>query len=170
LFTSPYKLNHGITARELRVIDETGENLGVMSKEAALKLATERGLDLIEVTAKAVPPVARIMSFDKFRYEAEKKRKEERVKQKPTDLKQVQIGVKSATNDLAMRARKIEEFLEEGHPVAIVMNLRGREKANKDWAKFKLEEFTKLIQVPFQRVMDIRWGGRGFAMTITKKS
>ena len=169
MITTQLKVNHLITAGELRVLSETGENLGILTKGEALKLAVEKGLDLIEISPNAKPPVARIMSFDKFRYEMEKKRKKERVGQKNYDLKQVQISVREAKHDLEMKAKRIDEFLAEGHPVVIAMVLRGREKANKDWALQKLDEFLKFISIEFQRNGSPRWGGRGFNLSIAKK-
>ena len=140
-----------------------------MPKEAALKLAQERGLDLIEISALAKPPVARIMAFDKFRYQQEKKFKEQRKKQKGGELKQIQISVKEAQHDLGVKVKKIEEFLAEGDMVEIILVLRGREKAHKDWAREKFEEFVKLIKTEYQVVSPIRPGMRGFMMKITKK-
>ena len=169
MITIQSKLNHQITARELRVIDETGKNLGVMTKDDALKIAVERGLDLIEVTASATPPIARIMSFDKFRYEQEKKLKKQRAAQKSSGLKEVQISVKEARHDLDMKVKRIEEFFVGGHPVVISMRLRGREKANKDWALGKLKEFLTIIPTPFNQTMQPRWSGRGFVTQIVKK-
>ena len=153
----------------MRVLSETGENLGVLSKEAALKIAVEKGLDLIEISPNAKPPVARIMSFDKYRYEEEKKRKKQRMEQRGPEPKQVQISVRAAKNDLLIKAKKADEFLTEGHPITIALTLRGREKANKDWAKQKLREFLTMITVPHQTSGDIRWGGRGMNIQIIKK-
>ena len=140
-----------------------------MSREAALKLAAEKGLDLIEITASAKPPVARIMNFDKFRYEQIKKLKKQQAGQKGQELKQIQIGIKTAKNDLNIRVKQIEKFLNDGHPVVIVLVLRGREKYNKDWAKMKMEEFLKMITLEYQVIMQPRWGGRGLAIQIAKK-
>ena len=99
----------------------------------------------------------------------EKKRKKEYAKQKVKEVKQIQITVRAAKNDLDIKAKKMNEFLTEGHPINLVMVLRGREKANKDWARLKLEEFMKLITVSHQKVSDIRWGGRGLNIQIVKK-
>lgn len=140
-----------------------------MPLEAALNLAREKGLDLIEVSAAANPPVARIISFDKFRYLEMKKLKKERAKQGGQELKQVQLGIGTAKNDLELKARKVEEFLNEKHPVVIVLVLRGREKANKDFARGKLEEFMKFIQVEYQMTMQPRWGMRGLTTQIAKR-
>jgi len=153
----------------MRILSETGENLGVMSKENALKLAIEKGLDLIEISASAKPPVARIMSFDKFRYELEKKRKKERVSTKGDELKQLQISIREARHDLEIKAKKIDAFLTEGYPVVIVVVLRGREKANKDFAREKLTEFMKLITIEHQIAMAPRVGMRGITVQIIKK-
>lgn len=163
------KINSQINAPELRVLGDRGENLGVMSREAALKLAEAKGLDLIEITASAKPPVARIMSFDKYRYEQIKKLKKQQAHQKTKELKQVQVGVAAAKNDLEIKAKKVEEFLTEGHPVTIVLVLRGRQKANKDWARMKLAEFLKIVPVEFNQVMEPRFGGRGLTTQIIKK-
>ena len=167
--TTQPKLNHQITAPQLRVIDEKGTNLGVMAKDDALKLAVERGFDLIEVTANATPPIARIMSYDKFRYELGKKLRQQRASQRGGELKQIQISVKEAKHDLEIKAKRVDEFLGEGHPVVIVMRLRGREKANKDWARAKLLEFPHFFSTPFQIMMEPRWGGQGFSMQVSKK-
>lgn len=153
----------------MRVLSETGENLGVMSREAALKLAEEKNLDLIEISASAKPPVARIMNFDKFRYEQTKKLKKQRVEEKPQEMKQVQIGIGTAANDLKIKVKKVEEFLSEKHPVVIVLVLRGREKANKDWARLKLGEFLKMIPLEYKILFEPRFGGRGLAVQIAKR-
>jgi translation initiation factor IF-3 len=153
----------------LRVIDETGNNLGIMPREAALNLAESKGLDLIEITATAKPPVAKVISFDKFRYQKEKELKKQKTSQKISELKQVQLSVRAAQNDLKIKAQKVDEFLNEGHKVEIVLRLRGREKYNKDWARYKLDEFLKLITVEHKIILEARFGGQGLVMQITKK-
>jgi translation initiation factor IF-3 len=169
LNTKHVKVNHHITAPELRVLDDSGKNLGVISKADALKYAEEKGLDLIEISPNAKPPVARIYSFDKFRYDEEKKAKKQKKLQKNVDMKQVQVSVRSAKNDLDIKARRADAFLKEGHSVSIVMVLRGREKANRDWALKKLDEFLRLIRESFTIVMPPKRGGRGFITHLIKK-
>jgi len=151
------------------VIGETGENLGVMKREDALALAKEKSLDLIEIASAVNPPVARIMSFDKFRYHQEKDEKRQRNAQKQKDLKQVQITPRSALNDLQIKAKKAEDFLNEGHKVTISLFLRGREKANKEWALKKMREFISMIAVSHEITMEPKQGGRGFIAQIAKK-
>lgn len=109
------------------------------------------------------------MSFDKFRYQQEKERKKQRLAQKTDQLKQVRISVRAAANDLAIKAKKVNEFLDDGSKVEIMMILRGREKGNKDWARQKLEEFLKIIDPAHKVTMAIKYTGRGFATQISKK-
>jgi len=153
----------------MMVVDEEGGNLGKMTKDAALKLAQEKGLDLIEIAPMAKPPVARIMSFDKFRYQQEKKFKKQRAQQKGQEMKQVQISIREAKHDLQMKADRVNEFLAEGHPVEILMTLRGREKANKDFAREKLANFIKMINPEHRVIMEPRVGGRGIGMQVIKR-
>ena len=116
-----------------------------MPLAAALDLAKQKGLDLIEISASAKPPVCRIMSFDKFRYQEEKKFKKQRAAQKSGGFKQVQVGVRTAGNDLNLKAKKVNEFLGEGFRVEILLVVRGREKAHKDFAMEKMKNFLSLL-------------------------
>lgn len=164
------RINNQITAPEVRVIDAEGKNLGVMPTSEALKLAPrDSGLDLIEISPTAKPPVARIMSFDKYRYEQEKLEKKQRQANKNTDVKRIQISARAAMNDLQVRLAKLEEFLKEGHPVEIVMRLKGREKANKDFAGKKLTDFMKMITTEYKIISPPKYAGNGFSAQITKK-
>ena len=152
------------------MIDETGKSLGVMKREDALALTKpDLGIDLIEIVSTATPPVARLMSFDKYRYERVKQLKKDRLAQKGSGLKHVQISARAAVNDLLIKAKQADKFILEGNQVEINMRLRGREKYNKDWAKMKMEEFLKMITLEYQVIMQPRWGGRGLAVQISKK-
>jgi translation initiation factor IF-3 len=154
------------------VIGVKGENLGVMSRAQAIALAREEdGIDLIEIAPAAKPPVARLMSYDKFRYEEAKREKKERLSQKGGGVKQVQISARAATHDLEVKLKQLEEFLKEGHQIDINLRLRGREKGMKDWARQKLEEFLKMIppEIEYRRLSEPRFGGYGLTMQIGKK-
>ncbi len=140
-----------------------------MERSEALRIAEERALDLIEIAPAANPPVARLMSFDKFRYLKDKEEKKQRRAEKGNELKHVRITYRAAANDLQIRARQAEKFLGEGHKVEVMIALRGREKGNKEWGLKKLGEFLKTIAVPHQVTMPPRWGGRGFVTQIEKK-
>ncbi len=161
-------LNNLITAPELRVISDTGENLGVMGRDAALALAKEKGLDLIEISSKAKPPVARIISFDKYRYEEKKKAKKQREGERRGDFKQIQIGVKTAKNDLEIKAKKLNEFLSLGCQVEVMLVLRGREKALKNFALERLNHFLTLIEPGHKIILAPRFVGKGFITQIVK--
>jgi len=152
------------------VIGEKGENLGVLARAAALLLARpDEGVDLIEISGAAIPPVARLMNYDKFRYEEEKRVKKERLAQKSAAMKVVQISARAATNDLMVKVRQVEKFFGEGHPVEVNMRLRGREKRNKDFAMEKLLEFLKLIPIEFKKLSEPKFLGNGPSVQIAKK-
>ncbi|MBI2595036.1 MAG: translation initiation factor IF-3, partial [Candidatus Colwellbacteria bacterium] len=112
------KINNEINYPDLRVIGSAGENIGVLPREKALALAQEQGLDLILVNESAKPPVAKIINFDKFRYEREKELKRQ-YRQRQLLGKQIQIGAKTAAHDLHVKLKKTEEFLGKGHKVEI---------------------------------------------------
>ena len=141
-----------------------------MKREEALKLARpQEGVDLIEISATAKPPVVRLMSYDKYRYEEGKREKKERLAQKSAAMKQVQISARAAHNDLMIRVRQVEKFFAEGHPVEVNMRLRGREKRNKDWAMEKLKEFLTMIPVEYKKLSEPKFGGSGPGIQIAKK-
>lgn len=160
------RFNYGITHPEVRVIDEQGNNLGVFPASAAIKMAQERGLDLVEMSAKAHPPVARIMEVGKYLYQ--KSKEDKKHKQKKQELKQVRIGLKTGKNDLTIKAGKVDEFLAEGNPVEIQLFLKGRERQNKDFARKKLNEFFTFINTPYKKTMETKASPRGFVVQITK--
>ena len=161
------RINNQITATELQVINEEGKNLGVMEKDEALRLSESKGLDLIEISPHVLPPIVKIVSYDKFRYQQEKKLKKQRASQQKQDLKQIQISVKEAQNDLEIKARRIKEFLDEGHIVEIMLVMRGREKGNRDWAMKKIYEFLKMLP-EHKSLFEPRPGGRGIIAQIIK--
>ncbi|MEK7478702.1 MAG: translation initiation factor IF-3 [Patescibacteria group bacterium] len=165
------RINEKINVREVRAIDETGANLGVIETSEALRLAKEKGLDLVEISPMAIPPVVKIISFDKYRYQEEKKWKKQRATQKIQEMKQVQISVREAVHDLGVKAVRVNKFLGEGNKVEVLLNLRGREKAHQDLAKTKLRDFIKMVDQEHKILSDIKWTGRGFNIQIvsTKK-
>jgi translation initiation factor IF-3 len=163
------RMNHEITAPELRVIGETGENIGVITREQALALTRPQdGIDLILIAPTANPPVARIMSYDKFRYEEAKREKKERNAQKSTEMKHVQITVRAAMNDLMIKVRQAEKFFAEGHSIEVNLRLRGREKRNKELAMAKLKEFLKMIPTEHRELHPPRFGQNGPSVQIAK--
>lgn len=140
-----------------------------MPREAALKLAEDKELDLIEISAAAKPPVAKIISFDKLRYQQEKEAKKQKATQKFTELKRIQLSARAAKNDLETKIKKLEQFLDKGHKVEIFLRLKGREKYNRNWARYKLEEFLKMITAEYKITLEPRFVGQGLTMQIIKK-
>lgn len=132
-------------------------------------MAVDKGLDLIEIVPTAKPPVAKIMAFDKYRYQQEKLYKKQRAAQKGGDLKHVRISIRTQKNDLDVAARKVNEFLEEGHKVEIQVHLRGREKSMKDLAKQKFRDFLKYITVEHRVTVEPSFGMRGMSAQVAKK-
>jgi translation initiation factor IF-3 len=125
-------LNHQIRATSLRVIDEDGNQVGVLSKQEAIQMAQDRDLDLVEISPNANPPVAKIVDWGKYNYQRTKQLQKNKKNSKALELKQMRFGLKIGEHDLDIKLKKINEFLEHGHKVKIVIFFRGRELAHKD--------------------------------------
>lgn len=132
-------MNGAIRAANVRVIDEDGSQLGVISRNEALNLAAERGLDLVEVSPNADPPVCKIVDWGKYNYQKTKQLSKSRANAKALEVKQMRFGLKIGENDLAVKTRKVTGFLDAGHKVKLTVFFRGRENAHKDLG-FKLAE------------------------------
>jgi translation initiation factor IF-3 len=126
------RINVSIRATSLRVIGDDGRQLGILTKAEALEAAEEAGMDLVEVSPDASPPVAKIVDWGKYNYQRTKQMQKSRAKAKPLDLKQMRFGLKISEHDLSVKLRKVEQFLEAGHKVKITVIYRGRELAHKE--------------------------------------
>ena len=126
------RINGDIRARELRVIGADGEQLGVMPLNEALQAAEEAGLDLVEISPDANPPVAKIINWGKFQYQKMKDQQKSRRSAKVSDLKQMRFGLKIGSGDLEIKLRKIRGFLADGHKVRLQVVYKGREMAHKE--------------------------------------
>ena len=153
----------------MRVIDENGKNLGIIEREEALRLAKEKGLDLVEISEKTDPPVAKIMDFGQFLYEQKKKKQKAKTKLKKTQTKGIRLSLRIGSHDLQVKIEQAKKFLEKGNKVKIEMRLSGREKQHLELAKNlfdkvidKLKEIA-IIDQPFTKQ-----GGRLF-LTFRKK-
>lgn len=124
------QINEQIREKELRVIGPDGEQLGIMSSDAALKLAYDDGLDLVMMTAQATPPVCKIMDFGKFRFEREKREKEAKKKQQTVELKEIQLSCRIDTHDFETKVKHAHRFLSSGNKVRVVLRFKGREMAH----------------------------------------
>ena len=127
-----HRRNGKIRAREVRVIDEAKQQLGVMSLNEALRLAQSKGLDLIEIAANATPPVCRIVDYGKFMYEEAKRSKDARAPQSASRMKELQLSATIEPHDLAVKRDHAIQFLSEDHKVRIKLRFKGRQKAHKE--------------------------------------
>jgi len=125
-------LNQSIRAPQLRVINEEGDQLGVMTRAEALQAAEEYGLDLVEISPNADPPVAKIVDWGKFNYQKTKQQQKSKRNAKSPELKQMRFGLKISDHDLGVKMKKIQKFLDAGHKAKITVFYRGRENAHKD--------------------------------------
>ena len=160
------KINEGIRAFELRVLTDDG-NSEVMSKAKALELAYSQGLDLIEVTAKAKPPVAKITDYGKYVYDQKKKQKEIKAKAHTVEVKNIQIRVATGEADLQMKANRATEWLKEGHRVKAELYLRGRAKyMDKKFLHERLGNVLKMIDEEYKIVDDYKPSPKGIAILV----
>lgn len=163
------RINQNIRARELRVIGAGGENLGVISLEEALQKAKEAELDLIEVSPMANPPVARITDYGKFQYELKKKQKEIKAKSHTTETKGVQIKIGTGAHDLNLKAKRVSEWLQEGHRVKVDLFLWGRYKYMEfNFLKERLLRFLALVTEEYKVADEIKKSLKGLTITIER--
>jgi translation initiation factor IF-3 len=134
-----------IRIREVRVIDDQGEQRGVMATADALALAQEKGLDLVEVAPTAVPPVCRILDYGQYKYELQKREREQKKKQKSQTFKEVRLGVKVDVHDLQTKARRAAQFLDHGDRVKVTVRFRGREISHANLGRDLLLRTAEII-------------------------
>ena len=155
--------------REVRLVREDGEMLGVVSTREALNMAAEAGLDLVEISPTAVPPVCKILDYGKFKYEAQKRKNEAKKKQKVIEVKEIKMRPGIEEHDYDVKMRAIKSFLEEGDKVKVTMRFRGREMMHQelgmkvlDKVRTQLEDLIKVESHP-------KLEGRQMIMTIAPK-
>ncbi len=139
-------MNDKIRANELRLIGADGENIGVVTPSKALDLAEQAGLDLVEISPNANPPVCKIMDFGKFKYETQKREAEARKKQKIIEVKEVKFRPNTDTHDYEVKMRNVVKFLENGDKVKITLRFRGREMAHQNLGRDLLERVAEDVK------------------------
>ena len=142
---SELMINEQIRDREIRLIGEDGEQLGIMSARDAMKLAREANLDLVKIAPTAKPPVCKIIDYGKYRYEQARKEKEARKKQKTIEVKEVRLSPNIDTNDLNTKVNQAREFVASGNKVKVAVRFRGRELAHTAVGKTILEDFAQKL-------------------------
>lgn len=128
----------------MRIIDEDGSSLGIISRDQAIFLALDKGLDLIEINPNADPPVAKIIDYGKYQYDIQKKENKQKTRHKASELKEVRLSFKIDSHDLTTKARRAKEFLNQGDKVRVVVILRGRENIFREKAKENINRFVYL--------------------------
>ncbi|NTU77845.1 MAG: translation initiation factor IF-3 [Chloroflexales bacterium] len=141
-----FRINNRIRAREVRLIDENGTQVGIIGVREAVAMAEERGFDLVEVAPNAVPPVCRLLDYGKFRYEQSQKEREARKNQKQAELKQIRLMPKTADHDISVKANQAKRFILAGDKVKFNVRFRGREMAHPDIGRKMLEEIAEQLR------------------------
>ena len=166
---STARANHQIRASELRVIGPKGENFGIISLSEALKKAEEAGLDLIEISPNAVPPVAKISDFGKYQYEENKKQKIAKTKSHSVEIKTVQVKLGTGEHDLGLKAKKASEWLAEGNRVKLDLFLPGRAKyLDQNFLKTRLDRMLKLLTVEYKVAAPPTKSPKGMTVIVEK--
>ncbi len=163
------RINHQIRSAEVRVIGPEGENFGVLALSEAIQRAQDVGLDLIEISPNATPPVAKIMEYGKFHYEQQKKRREIKAKSHVTETKGVQVKIGTGEHDLNLKAKRAAGWLAEGHRVKVDLFLWGRYKYMEfGFLKEKLEGFLKLIPEDYKIAEPIAKSPKGLSAVLER--
>ncbi len=158
------RVNERIRIREVRLIDEEGQQVGVIPTRDALEMARQRGLDLVEVAPNAMPPVCRLMDYGKFRYEQSRKERESRKNQHVVELKEVRIRPKIDDHDLETKGRQAAKFLDGGDKVKLTVLFRGREMAHPDIGRGLLDQLAEQLRPHGNVEQPPRMEGRAMTM------
>jgi translation initiation factor IF-3 len=162
-------MNQEIRAEKLRVIGPSGEQLGVMGLSDALKIAEEAGVDLIEISPNADPPVAKVVDWGKFQYQKMKEQQKSRKNAKTVELKQMRLGLKIGANDLEIKLRKIRGFLEAGHKVKIFIFFRGREMAHQELGYVMIDKIIAQLENEAILEQKPQMAGRNLSIVVRSK-
>jgi translation initiation factor IF-3 len=160
------RVNEYIRISPVRLIDEDGQQVGVVPTDQALKMARQRELDLVEIVPNVRPPIVKIMDFGKFQYQKAKEEQQQRAKQKKTEVKGIRFGLKTDDHDLEVRRKMAEKFLSQKNKVKIEIRLRGREKAHQPLARQTLNNFILSISAPNKIEQEIKKFPGGFNVII----
>ena len=162
-------INEEIRDREVRVVSESGEQLGIMSAREAMKLAQEAELDLVKIAPTAKPPVCKIIDYGKFRYEQARKEKEAKKKQRTVEVKEVRLSPNIDTNDLNTKMNNARKFISKGNKVKVTLRFRGREMAHMQQSKHILDDFAEKMKDVAVIEKPAKLEGRSLSMVLTEK-
>ena len=162
-------INEQIRDKEIRLIGEDGEQLGIMSTREAMKLAAEAELDLVKIAPTAKPPVCKIIDYGKYKYELTRKEKEAKKKQKTVDVKEVRLSPNIDTNDLNTKVNNAKKFIQKGNKVKVTLRVRGREMAHMQTSKHILDDFADMLKDIAVVEKPTKLEGRSISMVLTEK-
>lgn len=162
-------INEQIRDREVRLIGEDGEQLGIMSSREAMKLAAEANLDLVKIAPTAKPPVCKIIDYGKYKYEQTRKEKEAKKKQKTVEVKEVRLSPNIDTNDLNTKVNNAKKFIGKGNKVKVTLRFRGREMVHVQSSKHILDDFAALLEDVAVVEKPAKMEGRSMSMVLTEK-
>ena len=166
---SELMINEQIRDKEIRLIGEDGEQLGIMSTREAMKLAAEAELDLVKIAPTAKPPVCKIIDYGKYKYELTRKEKEAKKKQKTVDVKEVRLSPNIDTNDLNTKVNNAKKFIQKGNKVKVTLRFRGREMAHMQTSKHILDDFADMLKDIAVVEKPTKLEGRSISMVLTEK-
>ena len=162
-------INEQIRDKEVRVIGENGDQLGIMSAKEAYALAQEADLDLVKIAPTAKPPVCKIIDYGKYKYEMVRKEKEAKKKQKTVEVKEVRLSPNIDTNDLNTKVNSARKFVEKGNKVKVTLRFRGREMAHMQSSKHILDDFAEMLKDVASIEKPAKLEGRSMSMVLTEK-
>ena len=162
-------INEQIRDKEVRLIGEDGEQLGIMSARDAYKKAQEAELDLVKIAPMAKPPVCKIIDYGKYKYELTRKEKETKKKQKTVEIKEVRLSPNIDTNDLNTKVNNAKKFITKGNKVKVTLRFRGREMAHVQQSKHSLDDFAQLLADVAVVEKAAKLEGRNMSMVLTLK-
>ena len=162
-------INEQIRDREIRLIGEDGEQLGIMSAREAMKIAQEAELDLVKIAPAAKPPVCKIIDYGKYKYEQARKEKEAKKKQKTVEVKEVRLSPNIDTNDLNTKINNAKKFTSKGNKVKVTLRFRGREMAHVQQSKHILDDFAETLADVAVVEKPAKMEGRAMSMVLAEK-
>ena len=165
-----HQLNEEINDREIRLIGEDGEQMGIMSADEALNIADERGLDLVKISPQAVPPVCKLMNYGKFRFEQSKREKEAKKNQHVVEIKEIRMSPGIDVGDFNTKLKNAQKFLTDGNRVKVSVRFRGREMAHTEIGKTLLEKFAEQCAEVSTMEKSAKMEGRNMSIFLAPKA
>ena len=165
-----HQLNEDIRDKEVRLIGEDGEQLGILSSEQALEIAEERGLDLVKISPQAVPPVCKLMNYGKFRFEQSKREKEAKKNQHTVEIKEIRMSPGIDVGDFNTKLKNAQKFLSEGNRVKVSVRFRGREMAHTEIGKDLLDQFAEKCTEMANLEKNAKLEGRNMSIFLAPKA